>query len=328
MSSTDRRVVEMVFDNQAFEKGVAKTLDTLKQLNEALNLTGVVKGFTLDPMVKSINAVAGKFSVLEVAAMRAVQRITDKVINAGERMVKSVTIEPVSSGWSKYEQKTAGVQTIIAATGKSIEDVNEQLEKLNWFTDETSYNFTDMITNIGKFTSAGVELETAVTAMEGISTWASLSGQGVNEAGRAMYNLAQAMSTGTVKLMDWRSIENANMATQEFKSTVLEAAVAEGQLKKTADGVYATMKGTEVTAAKFNESLSEGWFTSKVLMDTLNQYGGAADKIAEYSDASGLTTTRLLQALTDFQNEAISTDEVLEKYGDEIDGISKSQFVE
>lgn len=328
MSSTDRRVVEMVFDNQAFEKGVAKTLNTLKQLDEALNLTGIVKGFTLDPIVKSINAVAGKFSVLEVAAMRAVQRITDKVINAGEQIVKGVTIDPISSGWSKYEQKTTGVQTIIAATGKSIEVVNEQLEKLNWFTDETSYNFTDMITNIGKFTSAGVELETAVTAMEGISTWASLSGQGVNEAGRAMYNLAQAMSTGTVKLMDWRSIENANMATLEFKNTVLEAAVAEGQLKKTADGVYATMKGTEVTAAKFNETLSEGWFTSNVLLDTLNQYGGAADKISEYSDASGLTTTRLLQALTDFQNEAISTNEVLEKYGDEVEGISNDQFIE
>ena len=111
-----------------------------------------------------------------------------------------------------------------------MEFVDSQLEKLNWFSDETSYSFTDMTNNIGKFTSNGVALQDSVQAMEGISTWAAKSGQNTQSASRAMYNLSQALSAGAVKLMDWRSIENANMATQEFKETALETAVSLGQL--------------------------------------------------------------------------------------------------
>ncbi len=85
----------------------------------------------------------------------------------------SLSIDQVTSGFAKYEEKATAVQTIMNATGKSIDEVNEQLEKLNWFTDETSYSFTDMVSNIGKFTSNGVDLGGAVTAMMGIANWAA-----------------------------------------------------------------------------------------------------------------------------------------------------------
>ena len=53
-----------------------------------------------------------------------------------------------------------------------------------------------------------------------------------------MKHLLQALSAGYVKLIDWKSIENANMATVEFKTQLLEAAVAAGTVEKTADGMY------------------------------------------------------------------------------------------
>ena len=76
----------------------------------------------------------------------------------------------------------------------------------------------DMTNNIGKFTNAGVKLEDAVAAIKGIANEAAVSGANANEASRAMYNFAQALSAGHVKLIDWKSIENANMATVEFKN--------------------------------------------------------------------------------------------------------------
>ena len=159
-----------------------------------------------------------------------------------------------------------------AYAGSQMDYVNEQLDKLNWFTDETSYNFTDMVGNIGKFTANNIPLSQAATAMEGIATWAAASGQGAESASRAMYNLSQAIGVGSVKLMDWRSIENANMATSSFKKEVLESAVAMGQLTKAADGTYKTVKGTAVSIENFSSTLSEGWFTKDVLIDTLNKY--------------------------------------------------------
>ena len=57
--------------------------------------------------------------------------------------------------------------------------------------------------------------------------------QTLTEASRAMYNFAQALSAGHVKLIDWKSIQLANMATVEFKTQLLDAAVAAGTLSKT-----------------------------------------------------------------------------------------------
>lgn len=238
-------------------------------------LSDAGKNFSLDGVANGIEVVQQKFTALEIMGITALQRITNQAITTGENLVKSLSLDQIGQGFGKYEQKTTSVQTIVNATGESIDSVSEKLAKLNWFTDETSYNFTDMIANIGKFTSMGIDLDTSVTAMEGIANWAAISGQGVNEASRAMYNLSQAIGVGAVKLMDWKSVENANMATKEFKETAIETAKALGELN--AQGK--TAKGTAVTVENFSSTLSEAWFTSDVLLKTLNKYGEYADQV-------------------------------------------------
>lgn len=296
MSTTiDEKVVEMRFDNKQFEAGVATSLNTLDRLKKGLDLEGAAKGFDslsnaaskidMSSLGSAAEVVSSKFSALETIAVGALLKIGSQAVTTGEQLLKSLTIDQITEGWSKYSDKTTAVQTIMSATGKSIDEVNGSLEKLIWFTDETSYSMTDMTSNIGKFTSQGVDLDTAVTAMEGISTWASLSGGSINEASRAMYNLSQALGVGAVKLQDWKSIENANMATKEFKEMAMEAAVATGDLTKSFDAagnaIYKTSKGTEVTAANFSSTLSDAWFTSDALMGVLNNYGTYADGIYE-----------------------------------------------
>ena len=49
-----------------------------------------------------------------------------------------------------------------------------------------------------------------------------------------MYNLSQALGMGAVTTIDWKSIENANMATYEFKQQAIDTAVELGRLKKVA----------------------------------------------------------------------------------------------
>lgn len=192
----DEKVVEMRFDNKQFEAGVATSLSTLEKLKKGLDLDGAAKGLDglgdaakrcdMSNLGRSVEAVSTKFSALETIAVGALLKIGSQVATTGEQLLKSMTIEQVTEGWKKYADKTTAVQTIMSATGKSIDEVNGSLEKLIWFTDETSYSMTDMTSNIGKFTSQGIDLDTAVTAMEGISTWASLSGGSINEASRAM----------------------------------------------------------------------------------------------------------------------------------------------
>ena len=114
----------------------------------------------------------------------------------------------------------------------------KKLAILNEYSDRTIYSFADMTSNIGKFTNAGVGLDQSIDAIQGISNVAALSGANANEASRAMYNFAQSISQGSVKLIDWKSIQNANMATIEFKTQILDTAVEIGTMVKDTEGFY------------------------------------------------------------------------------------------
>lgn len=317
-TSIDNRVVSMRFDNEEFEKKATKSISTLDKLKSALNFSGATKDIDevnksfkevdANPLLSAITGINSGFTSM-IAKATIVNRMTNALIDSTKKFVESMSVNQVNAGWDKYADKTSAVQTIMAATAKDFNDtgkqmayVNDQLDKLNWFTDETSYNFTDMVSNIGKFTSNGIKLDKSVTAMQGIATWAAVSGANANEASRAMYNLSQALAVGSVKLIDWKSIENANMATVEFKENAIETAVALGTLVKTGDGLYKTMKGNAVSVTNFNEALSDAWLTSDVLMQTLDKYGSFTDKLYEVSDATDKTATQLLSDIEKYQN--------------------------
>ena len=313
MSRTvDERVVEMRFDNKQFESGVQTSLSTLEKLKRGLDLDGAAKGFDqlstaakkcdMSAIGRSVETVQAKFSAFEVVAMTALSNITNSAVNAGKRLLSSLTIEPISTGFSEYELKMGSIQTIMASTGESLDKVNQKLDELNKYSDRTIYSFSDMTSNIGKFTNAGVKLDDAVAAIQGVSNVAAVSGANANEASRAMYNFAQALSAGYVKLIDWKSIENANMATVEFKTQLLESAVAAGTLTRTADGMYKTLaKGTVIDATHmFNDSLQEQWMTTEVLTSTLKDYADETTEIGKKASAAAQdvkTWTQLLDTL-------------------------------
>lgn len=298
MSTTiDSRVVEMQFDNRRFEQNVATSMSTLEKLKQSLNLTGAAKGLeevgqaanrvNFSGMHAGIEAVQVKFSYLQATIQHQLDRIVDSAVSAGKRMVSALTIDPMKTGFNEYELKMGSVQTIMASTGESLDTVNKYLEELNAYSDKTIYSFSDMTQNIGKFTNAGVKLEDAVAAIQGISNEAALAGANSNEASRAMYNFAQALSSGYVKLIDWKSIENANMATVDFKDQLIQTAVAMGTVTKAADGTYKTLKGNAFNATKnFNDVLQDQWMTSEVLVATLKKYADAESEIGKKATAA------------------------------------------
>ena len=325
-SSIDQRIVEMQFDNAQFEKGISTSLKSLDNLEKGLKLDGASKGLqsvanaansmNFDGLQSGIYAVQQKFSALEVIGITALQRITNEAISAGETLVKSLSMDQISAGWEKYGAKTKATQTLVAQ-GNSLEDVNKQMEQLNWFTDETSYNFTDMQENIAKFTATGKGLEESVTAMEGIALWAAASGQNAATASRAMYQLSQAMGAGVMRKEDYKSIQNASMDTDEFRQKCLDAGVALGTLKKNADGTYKSLVANSkaFNKSQFAEHLTDdAWLTSDVMMQVYNDYAKAVDQIYTY-----------VQDKAD-AGEIITTSEAIEEMGDKVDAFGLKVF--
>jgi len=315
--TVDQRVVEMRFDNKQFESNVQTTMSTLEKLKHSLKLDGASKGLeNVSDAAKSCNfsglsgaveSVRLKFSALEVMAVTALTNITNAAVNAGKKLIQSLAIEPISQGFDEYELKMGSIQTIMMSTGASLEEVNGYLNELNTYADKTIYSFADMTSNIGKFTNAGVKLDDAVMAIQGVSNVAAVSGANANEASRAMYNFAQALSAGYVKLIDWKSIENANMATVEFKTQLLESAVAAGTLTRTADGMYRTIKGNVIDAThNFNDSLQDQWMTTDALVSTLRNYADETTDIGKKAFAAAQDVKTFTQ-LMDTLKEAVGS---------------------
>ena len=282
MSSIDKRIVQMQFDNQNFESGVSKTMNSLTQLNEKLKMKdsskgldgvneslGKLSGFGVSGLMSGVETVTARFSTLGVIGMTALSNITNSAVNTGKQLVKALTIDPVKTGFSEYETKIESIKTILANTqhkGTTLDDVNAALAELNEYADLTIYNFAQMTDNIGKFTAAGVDLDTSVASIKGIANLAALSGTNATKASGAMYQLSQALAAGKIQLMDWKSVENAGMGGEIFKNALIRTAQVMGT------GVDAALEkyGT------FNASLTEGaWLTTEVLTETLQQLSGA-----------------------------------------------------
>jgi tape measure domain-containing protein len=306
----------MEFDNAAFERKVSTTLTTLGQLDKALKFDGAKEGlsgiqgmadkFNLGSMGTHIDSVSSKFLALSTIAVTALSTITSKAISAGERIVKSLALDGITQGFGEYELKLGSIQTIMAGTGASLDEVNKKLNELNTYSDKTIYSFKDMTSNIGKFTNAGLSLDTSVAAIQGVAQVAAVSGANADEASRAMYNFAQALSKGNVQLIDWKSIEMANMATAEFKQQLIDTAVATGTLTKQGNE-YITSTGKAVTSTKgFNDSLTDAWLTTDVLTTTLGKYSDQTTEIGKKAFAAAQDIKTFSQ-LMDTTKEAIGS---------------------
>lgn len=273
----DERVVEMRFNNALFESKVQQTMRSLAALNEKLMFKGAEKGFEkvsdssekvkFNALLNALDNLSQKFSAVEVIGVTALMRITNQAVDAGERLVKALSLDPIISGFQEYETQINAVQTILANTsskGTTLDQVNAALDELNHYADLTIYNFTEMTRNIGTFTAAGVDLNTSVSAIKGIANLAAVSGSTSQQASTAMYQLSQALASGTVKLQDWNSVVNAGMGGQVFQDA----------LKETARVYGIAIDSMIKKEGSFRETLSKGWLTSSILTETLQKFTG------------------------------------------------------
>ena len=205
MSRTvEQKVVEMQFDNSNFEKNVSTSMGTLNKLQDTINKTTSGNAFAeigkaannlnFSGLGVAIQSVGEKFSVLEQLAIGALRNIGASIEQHLVAKLKAVTFDQIEAGFQRFSEMTESTQTILSAIAtEDYGDINKLeyteglLEKLAWFADETSYNFTDMTSNISKFTAAGLDLSDSTTAMMGIANWAANAGQNATTASRAMY---------------------------------------------------------------------------------------------------------------------------------------------
>ena len=319
----DERIVAMYFDNRNFEKGAQQTIQTLDELKKGMNFEGLSKGsksFTdlskklnLEKVQKSADKLKTTFGGVGDAIKKAFSLgpidnvfhaldnfknkyfdrvlgfdIAQKLASSLENTFRNLTIAPISAGWSQYENTMDSVKTIMSSTGESIDTVKAKLNEMTEYANKTIYSLNDMTSNLGKFTNNGVKLDDATNAMIGLANAAADAGQGAQQASMAMYNVSQAIGVGKMLSIDWKSLENANIATVKLKQTLIDSAVAAGTLDKKMvknaktgkeEVQYWTKaekgaKAAQVTVEGFRDSLSKGWLDKQALLNTFAIYSG------------------------------------------------------
>ena len=267
------------------QSGFSKITDSISKMGSGLvnafkkidftgigsKLSSMFKGSTdgASALARGVESVTAKFSHLQVVAATALANITNRMVNAGISMAKSLTIDPVTTGFSEYELKMNSISTILANTadeGKTLDDVSKALNELNKYADQTIYNFAQMTDNIGRFTAAGVSLEDSVASIKGLSNLAAFFGVDPVKASGAMYQMSQALAAGKVQLMDWNSLVNAGMSGEAFQKALIRTSEVMGT------GAEAMIK----KYGSFRDSLTKGeWLTGDVMIETLKQISGA-----------------------------------------------------
>ena len=285
MSNVDERIVRMQFDGKGFEAGANRAIGILDKLSESLKFKNGSKGlesiqdasnkFNMNGVSNGITIVSEQFSLFHEFVTGIFRRLGERAADFGMNLAKSVSVKPMMAGFSEYELQMKSIQTISANTGlagdKGIAKINEALDELNVYADKTIYNFSEMTRNIGTFTAAGVDLKTSTKAIQGIANLAAVSGSNSQQASTAMYQLSQALASGTVKLQDWNSVVNAGMGGKVFQEA----------LKRTARAHGIAVDDMIKKNGSFRESLQEGWITSEVLTDTLNQLAISYEEVGD-----------------------------------------------
>lgn len=289
MANIDERIVKMKFDSTGFSNSAKESLSLLDKIKASLNFKGSKNGidqvsdsvsrFSTSNMTGQVDQVSASFSAMGAVAFSVLNNITDRAVNAGLNIAKSLTIEPLTDGFQEYQTNLNSIQTILANTqskGSTLDDVSASLDELNTYADQTIYNFSEMARNIGTFTAAGVGLDTSVASIKGIANVAALSGSTSEQASSAMYQLSQAIATNKVGLQDWNSVVNAGMGGEVFQSALFETGKALGTLADVP--MDQSFEEWKEAGNSFRDSLADGWIDGEVLTTTLEGFTGDLDK--------------------------------------------------
>lgn len=279
--SIDEKIVKLSMDNKdlvskaresssifdklkaMFKKTDGVTMD--KSTRSLSKFNAEAKKTNLDSLKNAIEPVQQGLTAMGVIGVTALMNITNRAVDTGLALTKSLTLDGMMDGFQEYELKMGSIQTILANTarhGTTLKEVSANLDELNTYADKTIYNFGDMTRNIGLFTNAGIKIEDATAMIKGFSNEAATSGTTAMQASGAAYQLSQALSAGVIRLQDWRSLQNVGMGNKNMQEGLIEIAEAMGKFtEETTDA--------ETVSKDFNSSLEDKWLTADVMENYL-----------------------------------------------------------
>lgn len=331
-SNVDNKIVKITFDCDEFDRKLTGSKEKLDNFDESIKklekdtssssgtdqLSESMKNVSkntedanqkLDNLGSNVESIGDKFTAFGVIGKRVLENLTDQVVALGEQIVSSLSIDNITAGWSKYEAQVSTTQSMMNALSSTLSGklddaglqdyVKTYRDQLAWFSDETSYSMETLSAAMSSFLQSGItDVNLVKNAIYGIGTSAASAGVDVKNSQGVFDAWSKAIASGKLSVNQWDTLEKTYQAINgDFKQILMDTAVENKQLTKTADGVYKTAKGTKVTIGNIRTTLSEGWVNSKVISQTLQKYGNLSNALYSLSE-NGETAANNLEDLT------------------------------
>lgn len=286
----------------------------LSQINQNGNFQAIISGSGdatkgVEHIGEATANVGNKFSILEGAASVALGNIASKAISTATQMINKWTLQPIIDGYQEYERELDSTRILVSALGESETDhITAVMRDLEQYAKTTRYSSQEMNAATAQFVNAGIGLDESATALKGWGNLAASASASTADFNRTLQtSVEQALQMGFMNLQNWRQIQNANMATKKFKDTIIETAVAQGDVTgeiQAAIDKYGELNEQAVNYL-FNDRLTEGkWFTNDVLMSSLTEFANDPELMKQA--ASLYTFKEALEATEESVSDAWS----------------------
>lgn len=263
----------------------------ISQINQNGNFQAIISGSSdaakgVEHIGEATSNVGSKFSILEGAASVALGNIASKAIATAASIINNWTLRPIIDGYQEYERELDSTRILVSALGEGESDhITAVMRDLEQYAKTTRYSSQEMNAATAQFVNAGIGLDDAATALKGWGNLAASASASTADFNRTLQtSVEQAMQMGYMDLQNWRQIQNANMATKKFKDTIIQTAVAQGDVTgeiQAAIDKYGELNDQAVSYL-FNERLTEGkWFTNDVMMSSLQEFANDPEMVKQ-----------------------------------------------
>lgn len=204
-NSVDRRVVEMEFDNQQFEKRVATTRESLKGLKKDLNFDETSKNLaSLEKAANSLDMsgvtaglenISSKFTAMGVIGFTVLQNLTNDVINFGKKIADSTFGQMMSGGKTRalnLEQAQFQISGLGVDWKKQTESGVSLYEQIDKAVSGTAYGLDAAAKVAGQLLASNIDAGTdkMQNALSGISGVAAMTNSTYEEIGHIFTTIA------------------------------------------------------------------------------------------------------------------------------------------
>lgn len=241
MSSIDRRVVEMEFDNKQFGKGVKDTLDSLEELKKGLMLDGATKGLQeinragqdvdLSGIASGVDHISNRFSALGAIGFTVIQNLTTAAMEYANK-ISGLVLDPLVAGGRRRAQNIEQAKFQFRGLGV---DVERAMADALYGVQDTAYGLDEAAKAASQLSASQVQLgDDMKAALRGISGVAAMTNSSYEDTARVFTRVA---GQGRVMAVDLnslaaRGLNAAATLAEAFNMTEAEVRelVTEGQI--------------------------------------------------------------------------------------------------